>query len=61
MGSLQDDAVRVEALGVLSRFRAGLYECLTARADALFELADGAPRSTAVPDKGERRSISPSS
>ena len=42
MGSLQDDAVRVEALGVLSRFRAGLYECLTARADALFELADGA-------------------
>ena len=26
----------------LSRFRAGFYECLTARADALFELADAA-------------------
>lgn len=31
---------RVEALGVLSRFRTGLYSCLTARADALFELCD---------------------
>jgi hypothetical protein len=26
----------------LSRFRAGFYDCLTARADALFELADAA-------------------
>jgi DDE superfamily endonuclease len=30
----------VESLDVLSRFRTGLYGCLTARADALFELAD---------------------
>jgi hypothetical protein len=28
--SLQGDAADVEALGVLSRFRAGLYQCLTA-------------------------------
>ena len=36
------DAAGVEALSGLSRFRAGFYECLTARADALFELADAA-------------------
>lgn len=35
-----DEAVRVELLSVLSRFRTDLYGCLTARADALFELAD---------------------
>jgi DDE superfamily endonuclease len=40
MDSLQDDGPGVEALGVLSRFRAGLYQCLTARRDELFELAD---------------------
>jgi hypothetical protein len=36
------DAADVEALSGLSRFRAGFYDCLTARADALFELADAA-------------------
>ena len=36
------DAADVEALSGLSGFRAGFYECLTARADALFELADAA-------------------
>ncbi|KWX01484.1 hypothetical protein LI90_2516 [Carbonactinospora thermoautotrophica] len=36
--SLQDDAARVESRTVLSRFRAGFYACLTARADALFAL-----------------------
>ena len=36
------DAAGVEALSGLSGFRAGFYECLTARADALFELADAA-------------------
>lgn len=40
MDSLQDGAVRVEALAGLSRFRRELYECLTLRADALFELMD---------------------
>ena len=40
MDSLQDDAPGVEARGVLSRFRAGWYQCLTARRDGLFELAD---------------------
>lgn len=29
-----------EALDVLSRFRAEFYQCLYARADALFELTD---------------------
>ncbi|WP_433355673.1 NF041680 family putative transposase [Microtetraspora malaysiensis] len=49
--SLLDDPARVESLTVLSRFRTDLYDCLTARADALFELtdallcADGAVRS----------------
>ena len=36
------DAADVEVLSGLSRFRAGFYACLTARADALFELADAA-------------------
>ena len=40
MDSLQDDAARVEGLGVLSRFRLDLHGCLTARGDELFELAD---------------------
>src|SRR6266566_2258313 len=40
MDSLQDDAARVEALAVLSRFRLDFYGCLTARGDELFELAD---------------------
>ena len=34
------DAVQAGALGELSGFRRGLYRCLPARADALFELAD---------------------
>ncbi|MDH6129282.1 NF041680 family putative transposase [Kitasatospora sp. GP82] len=38
--SVLDDADRVESLSVLSGFRADLYDCFTARADALFELAD---------------------
>jgi len=38
--SLLHDAARIEFLTVLSRFRTDFYECLTARADALFELAD---------------------
>src|ERR1039457_2745014 len=40
MDSLQDDAARVEALGVLSRFRVDFHGCLTARGDELSELAD---------------------
>ncbi|WP_457033226.1 NF041680 family putative transposase [Kitasatospora sp. P5_F3] len=35
-----EDAARVESLSVLSRFRSDFYDCLTARADALFELTD---------------------
>jgi len=35
-----EDAVRVESLSVLSHFRSDFYDCLTARADALFELTD---------------------
>lgn len=38
--SVVEDAARVESLGVLSRFRTGFYDCLPARADALFDLAD---------------------
>lgn len=38
--SLLHDAVHVESLTVLSRFRTDFYDCLTSRADALFELAD---------------------
>nr|WP_316785183.1 transposase [Streptomyces sasae] len=34
------DAVRAESLTVLSQFRTDFYDCLTARADALFELTD---------------------
>ncbi|MFE7113243.1 NF041680 family putative transposase [Streptomyces sp. NPDC057575] len=40
MDSLQERAARVEALGVLSWFRREFYECLTRRADVLFEVAD---------------------
>jgi hypothetical protein len=38
--SVMDEHARVEAMDALSRFRAGFYSCLTARADALFELTD---------------------
>jgi hypothetical protein len=38
--SLLDDAARVESLTALSGFRSDFYRCLTARADALFELTD---------------------
>jgi hypothetical protein len=40
VNSFVDETVRVEALTVLSGFRTALYDTLTARADALFELAD---------------------
>jgi DDE superfamily endonuclease len=40
MDSLLEEAARVEALGRLSWFRDELYQGLTARADALFELCD---------------------
>ena len=40
MDSLQDCAARVEALGVLSRFRRDFHGCLITRGDELFELAD---------------------
>ena len=58
--SLHDHA-RESALGELSRFRQEFYTSLTARADALFELSDGAPRGAGVPDGGERPPIFPSS
>jgi hypothetical protein len=34
------DTVRDKAFGELRRFRREFYGCLTARADAVFELAD---------------------
>lgn len=37
---LPHDAVRVESLTALSRLRTDFHDCLTARADALFELTD---------------------
>lgn len=40
MTSVGDPFARVEAIGELSCFRLEFYDCLTARADALFELAD---------------------
>jgi len=52
------DTAQAGALGELSRFRREFYRCLPARADALFELAEGAPRGAGVPDGGERPSIS---
>ena len=45
----------------LAGFRQEFYRSLTARADALFELTDGAPRGAGVPDGGERPPIFPSS
>ena len=47
--------------GDLARFREEFYGSLTAWADALFELTDGAPRGAGVPDGGERPPIFPSS
>jgi hypothetical protein len=38
--SVLEEAARVESLAVLSGFRRELHGCLTARADALFELTD---------------------
>ncbi len=49
MDSLQDPPARVEALSGLSGFRTGLHACFTRRGDALFELADGAPRGAGAP------------
>jgi hypothetical protein len=40
--SVLHERAAVEALSGLSRFRDGFYDCLDARADALFELADAA-------------------
>jgi len=40
MNSVVGDVGRVEAIGVLSRFRTGFYDCLDARADALFEVVE---------------------
>jgi hypothetical protein len=40
----EDDRARER----LAAFRGELYRCFTARADALFELADGAPRGAGV-------------
>ncbi|WP_018506085.1 NF041680 family putative transposase [Parafrankia discariae] len=40
MGSVQDEPGRVEALGRLCRFRREFYDCLTRRADALFEAVE---------------------
>jgi hypothetical protein len=40
MTSVSDPIARVEAIGELSRFRLDLYDCLDARADALFELVE---------------------
>ncbi|MCX5205847.1 transposase [Streptomyces sp. NBC_00237] len=34
------NAVRIESLTVLSRFRTDFYDCLNARANVLFELTD---------------------
>jgi hypothetical protein len=39
----------------------GADDTSTGRADALFELTDGAPRGAGVPDGGERPPIFPSS
>jgi hypothetical protein len=57
MDSLPQDPGRVEQLARLAGFRRELHECFTARADALFELCDGAPRGAVVSDGGERPSI----
>ncbi|MGW1998302.1 NF041680 family putative transposase [Embleya sp. NPDC001921] len=40
MTSLVQDPARVESLNVLSRFRTDFHDCLTTRADALFEPTD---------------------
>jgi hypothetical protein len=40
MTSVSDPDVRVEAIGVLSRFRTEFFGCLDARADALFEVVE---------------------
>jgi hypothetical protein len=40
MDSLLEHAADVESLAVLSRFRLDFHQCLTARGDELFELAD---------------------
>ncbi|MET7365985.1 transposase [Streptomyces sp. NPDC005566] len=47
-----DDAVRVESLSVLSGFRSDFYECLTARAVALFRT-----RRRTAPRSGPVRSL----
>ena len=61
MDSLQYNDAGVEPVTRLCRFRNEFYSCLGARADAQFELTDGAPRGAGVPDGGERPPIFPSS
>jgi hypothetical protein len=48
------DGERGAAVGELARFRQEVYRCLPLRADAVFELSDGAPRGAGVPDGGEK-------
>ncbi|MCK9928895.1 hypothetical protein MXD62_17210 [Frankia sp. Mgl5] len=40
MGDVQDEPGRVEALGRPCRFRQEFYDCLTRRADVVFEVMD---------------------
>ena len=61
MDSVHDDRAGVEPITGLCRFREEFYSCLGARADAQFELTEGAPRGAGVPDGGERPPIFPSS
>jgi hypothetical protein len=60
-GTVEPGPGEDQARDRLAVFRRELYGCLTARADELFEVADGAPRGAGVPDGGERPSISPPS
>jgi hypothetical protein len=60
-GTVQDGGDQDRTLGALAAFRGEVYRCLGRRRDALFELADGAPRGAVVPDGGERPSIAPPS
>jgi hypothetical protein len=57
-GAVEPGPGEDQARDELAGFRRQLYGCFTARADELFELADGAPRGAVVPDGGERPSIS---
>jgi hypothetical protein len=59
MSLLHRDARR-EALLELSRFRGEFHSCLTARSDALFELADAVPvRKTDAATSKNKKSTTP--